>query len=68
MSRGDLKKYKQPTDIAVRQGNPVAAYVTLGIVALVVLAVVALAIAATVACVALVAIVLAPSINGSRRR
>lgn len=67
MSRGELQRHKQPTDIQVSGSSNVAPYVVLGVVALVTLAVVALAIAVTVACVAIVVVVLAPSINGNRR-
>ena len=68
MSRGELKRYRQPTDIVVQRESSVVPLVVLGVVALVVLAVVALAIALSVACVALAVVVLAPSLSGKRRR
>lgn len=64
MDRGELRRYKQPTDIeSYRRGTaqvPATALVMFGVVALVALAVVALTAAVVAVSVAVVAVALRP--------
>jgi hypothetical protein len=68
--RGEVKHYKQPTDIVPQGGGNTAVvpWVVFGVVSVVALAVVAMAAAIAITAICLAAIVIVPSVKNIRRK
>lgn len=69
-SHGEMKQYKQPTDIVPASGGngSVVPWVVFGAISVVALAVIMAAFAVAVVAICLAVIVVAPSVTGKKRK